>query len=184
MKTLLHLAAATTLMLATVVACGRKEDASKADGKAGETTTTSAAVAAKASCNMLTELGTCNEYRSGSSFGLEKSLCEGFHGKFANTACPTESQVGSCAMSDGEVKRYYGSKVAGEHGMTVAEAKADCESDLLKGKFTADANAASANVAANAAPAPAEEAKPAPAKPGAKAAAPKAAAAVVKSGKK
>lgn len=178
MKTALHLAAATTLMLATVIACGKKEDAAKADAKTGETTTTSATVAAKASCNMLTELGTCNEYRGGSSFGLEKSLCEGFHGKFASAACPTESQVGACTMSDGEVKRYYGSKVAGEHGMTVAEAKADCESDLLKGKFAADPNAAAANVAANAAP---EE--PAPAKPAGKPIAPKAAAAVVK-GKK
>jgi hypothetical protein len=39
-------------------------------------------------------------------------------------------------MSDGEVKRYYGSKIAGEHALTVDEARSDCESDAVKGKFT------------------------------------------------
>jgi hypothetical protein len=166
MHTALKLAAITTLMLAAVAACGRKEDA-KAGEKAGETSTTSASVGgAKASCDMLVELGTCNEYRNGTSFGLEKSLCEGFKGKFSNTGCRTEGQIGWCAMSDGEVKRYYGEKVAGDHALTVAEAKSDCESELVKGKFTADPAAA-------AAAAPAEEPKPAVkpvAKPAAKAA--------------
>jgi hypothetical protein len=40
-------------------------------------------------------------------------------------------------MSDGEVKRYYGSKVAGDHALSLDEARGDCESDLVKGKFTA-----------------------------------------------
>jgi hypothetical protein len=144
--TSLKLAVVTTVMLAAVVACGRKGDAKtdKAADKVGETTTTSANVA-KASCNMLTELGTCNEYQNGSSFGLEKSLCEGFKGKFANTGCSTEGQIGSCLMSEGEVKRYYGSKAAGDHALTVEEAKSDCESELVKGKFTPDPNAAAAN---------------------------------------
>jgi hypothetical protein len=140
MKTTLKLAAVTTLMLAAVVACSRKEEA-KAD-KPGETTITAAALAvggAKASCNMLAELGTCNEYKNGTTFSLEKSLCEGFHGKFANTGCSTDGQIGSCLMSEGEVKRYYGSKVAGDHALTVEEAKGDCESDVVKGKFTAGA---------------------------------------------
>ena len=64
--------------------------------------------------------------------------------------------------SEGEVKRYYGSKVAGEHALSLDEARGDCESELVKGKFTVDPNAASANGA------PAEEPKPAP-KPAAKA---------------
>ena len=160
--TTLKLAAVTTLMLAAVVACGRKDDA-KSD-KPGETTTTSASVAAKASCNMLTELGTCNEYRNGSGFGLEKSLCEGFHGKFANTGCSTDGQIGSCFMSEGEVKRYYGSKIAGDHALTLEEAKGDCESELVKGKFTADPNAAAAALP------PPEDPQPVVAKPAPKAA--------------
>src|SRR4051794_151516 len=130
MKTTLKLIAITALMLAAVVACGKK--AEKRD-QPGETTTTSAAVAAKASCNMLAELGTCNEYRSGTTFGLEKSLCEGFKGKFANTGCSPTGQIGACTMSDGEIKRYYGAKVAGDHALTIEEAKADCASESVKG---------------------------------------------------
>jgi hypothetical protein len=139
MKTLLKLAAVTSvtaLMLVAVAACGKKDDA-KAAEKAGETTTTSAAMtAAKASCNMVNELGTCNEYKAGTTFGLEKSLCEGFHGRFAHGGCSTEGQLGSCVMSDGEVKRYYASTIAGEHALTVDEARSDCASDAVKGKFT------------------------------------------------
>lgn len=143
MKTLLKLAAVTSvtaLMLVAVAACAKKGDDAKAADKPGETTTTSALVAAQASCNMVNELGTCNEYRAEgrgrASFGVEKSLCEGFHGKFAATGCSTEGQLGSCVMTDGEVKRYYGSKIAGEHALTADEAKSDCESDAVKGKFT------------------------------------------------
>ena len=143
MKTLLKLAAVTSvtaLMLVAVAACAKKGDDAKAADKPGETTTTSATVTAQASCNMVTELGTCNEYRAEgrgrATFGVEKSLCEGFHGKFAATGCSTEGQLGSCLMSDGEVKRYYGSTIAGEHALTVEEAKSDCASDAVKGKFT------------------------------------------------
>jgi hypothetical protein len=149
MKTLLKLVAVTSvtaLMLVAVAACAKKGDDGKASDKAdkadkaGEATTTSAVVTARASCNMVTELGTCNEYqateRGRAAFRVEKSLCEGFHGKFATTGCSTEGQLGSCVMSDGEVKRYYGSAIAGEHALTAAEAQSDCESDALKGKFS------------------------------------------------
>lgn len=170
--TMLGLAAVTALMLTAVVACGKKGDAGD---KPGETSTTAAAVSAKASCDMVAELGTCNEYRGAdgagqgagrTSFGLEKSLCGGFHGKFANAGCSTAGQVGSCLMSDGEVKRYYGSKIAGDHALTMDEAKGDCEGELLKGSFTVDPNAAAASVAAPELP----ETAPKPAKPAARAA--------------
>jgi hypothetical protein len=151
MKTPLTLAAITTLMLVAVVACTKKDDAkdesAKAD-KAGETTTSAAVIAklpTKASCNMLSELGTCNEYSQRPSFGVEKSLCESFHGKFANAGCSTEGQIGSCVMSGGEVKRYYGPKVAGDHALSIEEAKGDCESDVVKGEFTVDPSVAVAN---------------------------------------
>jgi hypothetical protein len=146
MKTVLKLAAVTSvtaLMLVAVAACAKKGDETKGSDKAGETTTTSALVGhatARASCNMVTELGTCNEYqaieRGHATFAVEKSLCEGFHGKFAAGGCSTEGQLGSCVMSDGEVKRYYGSTIAGEHALTVDEARTDCASDAVKGKFT------------------------------------------------
>ena len=137
MMTTLKLAAVTSLMLVAVIACGKKADSSDKPGQASTTSADTVRVSAKASCNMLAELGTCNEYRNGTSFGLEKSLCEGFHGKFSNAGCSTDAAIGSCTMSDGEVKRYYGPKLAGEHALTLAEAKGDCESDLVKGVFTA-----------------------------------------------
>lgn len=146
MKTLLKLAAVTSvtaLMLVAVAACAKKgDDSANAAEKPGQTTTTSAMVTALASCNMVTELGTCNEYRrpdrGRATFAVERSLCEGFHGRFAQTGCSTEGQLGSCVMTDGEVKRYYGSKIAGEHALTVDEAKTDCASDAVKGKFTSN----------------------------------------------
>jgi hypothetical protein len=144
MKTFLKLAAVTSvtaLMLVAVAACAKKGDDSRASDNAAETTTTSATVTAQASCTMVNELGTCHEYRAlgraSTTFGVEKSLCESSRGSFAATGCATDGQLGSCLMSDGEVKRYYGTKAAGEHALTVEEAKSDCASDAVKGKFTA-----------------------------------------------
>ena len=117
MKTTLTLVAVTALMLAAVVACSKKDD--KAD-KPSETSTTSATVVAKASCNMQSELATCNEYRTGTTLGFEKSLCESFKGKFANAGCSTDG------------------KVAGDHALTLEEAKRDCDSESVRGKFTVD----------------------------------------------
>jgi hypothetical protein len=156
MKNLAVIGFVTIGMLAAV-ACGKPSKGS--DDKAGETNTTSAGLgAAKASCDMSGEVGSCNEYRNGSTFGLEKSLCEGFKGKFSMTPCATTNQVGSCALTDGEVKRYYAG--SGLKGYSLEDAKSDCESELLKGKFTADP-AAAAKAAEPAPKAAAPAAKPA-----------------------
>jgi hypothetical protein len=161
MKNLLVIAAVTVGML-SAVACGKpaKQD------EASQTNTTSAAVGApKANCDMSAEVGSCNEYRNGTTFGLEKSLCEGFKGKFTlGGGCGAANQVGSCALSDGEVKRYYGAAI-GAHGFSVDEAKSDCESEILKGKFTADPNAAAAAAPKKDEPAPKAAAAKAGAKP-------------------
>lgn len=161
MKSLLTVAFVTAFMLAAV-ACGKPSK----DDAAGNTNTTAANVAgAKASCDMTAEVGSCNEYRSGTSFGLEKSLCESFKGKFsAGSGCATANQVGSCTMPDGEVKRYYGTSIGG-HGFSLEDAKENCESEILKGKFTADPNAAAAGAKKDEpAPKAAKPAKPAAAK--------------------
>lgn len=129
------IAAVTSLMLVAVAACGKKDDARASDG-VSRTSTTSASVTARASCSMISELGTCDEYRGGSTFGVEKSLCEGFHGKFATGGCLAEGRIGSCVVSEGELKRYYGAKAAGDHALSADEAKRDCESEPVKGKFT------------------------------------------------
>jgi hypothetical protein len=84
---------------------------------------------------MQTSLGTCNEYKAGSTFGLERTVCDGFKGKFGAGACPAEGRIGRCDMAGGETKRYY---AVGEHALTLADAKADCESDLVNGTFHAE----------------------------------------------
>ena len=134
--------AAVTVSMLAAVACGRP---SKDDARTGETRTTAASVsAAKASCDMTAELGSCNEYATGTTFSLEKSLCEGFKGKFSRTSCPTAGEIGRCMLSGGEVKRYYGVS-AKDRAYSAAEAKADCESELVKGQYVARGEATAAH---------------------------------------
>jgi len=129
-KSSLTVAAVTVGMLAAL-ACGKsKED------PIGPTTT-SAEVRALASCDTVTDQGTCTDYSSPSgSFGVERSLCRSAHGDFRLSACPSRGRVGTCVVADGEVKRYYEGR---EHGFTAETAKADCERDGsgVEGRFLA-----------------------------------------------
>lgn len=140
MKTALKLVALAALVLAAVAACGKKAESRERpnlNSLTSLTATTSGSLGvAKASCSMASELGTCNEYRNGTTFSLEKSLCESYKGTFARSGCSTEGQIASCEMSDGEIKSYYGTKVAGAHALSLEEAKGDCEGDIVKGTFT------------------------------------------------
>jgi hypothetical protein len=115
MKGIVAVGAISLAMLAAV-ACGKPgtEPTSKA-------TTMAASLGAKASCDTRPAQRTCSEFPDRQSFGVEKSLCEAMHGKFALGACPSSDQVGLCSLSDGETKRYYAPK-------SREEAKADCES--------------------------------------------------------
>lgn len=93
-----------------------------------------------ASCDMIAEVGSCNEWAK-LSMGLEKGLCTGLKGKFAEgtaAGCPTKSEIGSCALSGGEVRHYYGVAI-GPHGYTAPDAEKDCVSPEIGGKFTAAA---------------------------------------------
>ncbi len=132
--------AAVPAAMLLAVACGTRGTPTKADDKgAHETssaTVTSAALAPKASCDMVASLGTCNEYRSGTTFGLERSMCDGFKGKFTLASsgaalCPEQGRIGRCELAGGEVKRYYAA-------LSRADARADCESDLVRGTFTSE----------------------------------------------
>jgi len=93
-----------------------------------------------ASCDMIAEVGSCNEWAK-LSMGLEKGLCTGLKGKFAEGAaagCPSTNVVGRCDMADGEVRHYYG-VAAGAQGYTRPDAEKDCVSPEIGGKFTASA---------------------------------------------
>ncbi|MBX3199730.1 MAG: hypothetical protein KF894_16460 [Labilithrix sp.] len=127
-KSLVTVGAVTVAMLAAL-ACGRPKEE-----PLGATTTTSAAVRALASCDVVGQQGTCSDYSSVSgSFGVERALCRGARGDFRAGACPAAARVGSCVVADGEVKRYY----AGPRGFTAESAQADCEQSGLAGRFVA-----------------------------------------------
>ncbi len=122
--TFLGVASLTAAML-LAVACTRRDD------RAGSTNTTSAAVSARASCDTLASLGTCSEYQARASFGLERSMCDGFKGRFTSAACPESGRIARCELPSGEVKRYYAQ-------LTVVDAKADCQSELVRGRFVVE----------------------------------------------
>lgn len=126
MKAILSAAAVTTAML-VAVACARKDD----DRRPAEATITAASITPKASCDTIASLATCSEYRTGTTFGLERSICESHKGKFGTTACPTEGRLARCEMPRGEVKRYY-------RQLAISDAKADCESQLVHGTFVVE----------------------------------------------
>ena len=118
---------------AALVGTGCKKDG----GKAAPIASASADLGKRGpavSCNLLDQAGTCTEYRSGSS-PVEKSLCEGLKGRYGDSTCPGEGRVGSCAMGADEHKHYYKTFVE-LRSFTAEEAKADCESELIKGRYT------------------------------------------------
>jgi hypothetical protein len=124
-------------LLASAFGCGGK----KSDEGSGKTSTTAAsgASAGHTSCSVISAVGTCNEYAREDSLGLSKGLCEGFKGTYAQTPCPADNVTGTCALPNDEWKKYYVTKDFAA-SFSVDEAKKDCESDLLKGTFTAAAN--------------------------------------------
>jgi hypothetical protein len=137
-----------------LIGCGKKDG-----DKSESTNTTSSGGAVKASCDVISVAGTCSEYTKEDPLGLTKGLCEGFKGTYGNKPCPTDNLVGTCTMKDDEAKKYYVTKDEFA-SFSVDDAKKDCESDLLKGKFTASANppkkpVGSASGAASASGAPA-----------------------------
>lgn len=90
-----------------------------------------------ASCEMMAAVGSCTEWAK-LSMGLEKGLCQGLKGNFAEGAaagCPAANEIGRCAMADGETKHYYGT-TASPTGYTLADAERDCQSPELGGKFS------------------------------------------------
>jgi hypothetical protein len=87
------------------------------------------------SCDQAALLGMCMDYTR-TDILMHKTLCEGFKGKFAEAPCSNDRLVGSCALEDGDIKRYYEKLNAKDVGYTLEKAKENCEGEVLKGKFT------------------------------------------------
>jgi hypothetical protein len=87
------------------------------------------------SCDQAALLGMCMDYTR-TDIMMHKTLCEGFKGKFAEAPCSNDRLVGSCALEDGDMKRYYEKLNPKDVGYTLEKAKENCEGEVLKGKFT------------------------------------------------
>ena len=150
-------ALAFVLTALTLVACGKKDDAS------GSTSTTSAA-AKTGSCQKLANAGKCTEYsvKDDLTASIQKGGCEATSGTWSMTACPADKQFANCATSESKIFYYQGTQ-AKDAVIQVDEdfAKLDC--DLMSGKLavTAKPDAPVAS-AAPAATAPAATAKKQP----------------------
>lgn len=132
------MAAALLTMLAGVLAgvgCKKTEGQQQAGSEAG---VVDAAKPLKVleSCDQREGQGVCVDYTR-TDVGMHRTLCEGYKGKFAELPCPTDKLVGSCLLEDGEFKRYYEKDSPKAAGYTLEAAKTNCESEILKGKFTA-----------------------------------------------
>jgi hypothetical protein len=120
-----------------VLCCGCKKDPDKAAPIASASADL-ATRGPRASCNLLDQQGTCTELAKEQP--VEKTLCEGLRGRWSAAPCPAEGRVGTCEKEGGETKRYYKTFVE-LRSFTPEEAKADCESELIRGKFTGTASA-------------------------------------------
>ncbi len=145
---------ATTLVVFTLVACGKSD-------KTDSATTTAAAAKAPGgvigSCNVRKEASTCSEDTEKSDpMGLSKSLCSALKGVWSEGKCPQDALVGTCADKDGSTTYYYAD---GDAPRDLDSAKSSCEI-INEGKFTAIAKPATAatSTAAAAATAPSKPA--------------------------
>lgn len=130
------LVAVATLCAVAAMACGKRTD----ERSSATTTSSAVASAGHATCNMIPVAGKCDDYAREDPRGLTRSLCEGFKGAYSNAACPADGLVGTCALKGDDRKRYYVTKDA-LTSFTPEDARKDCESDLVQGKFTAVATA-------------------------------------------
>lgn len=125
----------------SATACGKKDGEAGGDGGGGG----GGGGAVKGSCETATK---CTEYtKGGMALDLAKGLCEGLKDPNHKSAwtdgkgCAKEKALGTCALSDGETYYYLPRTDADDiFGYSSADdAKKDCESELVKGKFTATA---------------------------------------------
>jgi hypothetical protein len=87
------------------------------------------------SCDQRIELGVCVDYTK-TDVRLHRALCEGYKGVFAEAPCSRERALGSCAMEDGEFKRYYEKAGTKGSGYTAEKARENCESEMIRGKYS------------------------------------------------
>lgn len=90
------------------------------------------------SCDQRDTRGVCLDYAQAGDASLHKTLCDSFKGHYAEAPCTAADRMGSCQVEVDEVKRYYGKTSSVDWVYTAETSKQDCESQLIRGKFSAN----------------------------------------------
>jgi hypothetical protein len=131
--------AASSALLVLLAACTKTEAPAVVSvaPDAGRDAQAAAPVKPLEHCNMIGSGGTCVEYTTKDEVGLRRKLCEEFKTTFAEGPCTRANLVGTCVLDGGQITNYYNRVASKDWGYTQETAQRRCESDLLKGKFTA-----------------------------------------------
>ena len=102
-----------------LIACSKEEASSGSLREAG--------ALRLGSCDRVTSVSTCSEYRLGGAGADEAqttAACAKLGGSFVYAECPNTTIVGACKLSTGEVRKFYS---GGNASYDPARAKKDCE---------------------------------------------------------
>lgn len=118
------------VLASVVVACGAtgcsRSNEAEAGAGAGASASAPALLARTASCDRITGMSVCSEY-SGAYLAQNEAVhsagCVKLGGTFVAAECPNTAVLGSCALSTGEVRKFYGS---GGAAYDVARAEKEC----------------------------------------------------------
>lgn len=111
-----------------VVAAGCRGSSSGPSGDAGAPDVASSLRIA--SCDRSGAAGTCSEYDGtylAQNENLAKTSCTRLGGTFVTAECPNMSIVGSCKLSSGESRKYYGT---GTSAYDAERGKKECETTM------------------------------------------------------
>ncbi|HVJ94617.1 MAG TPA: hypothetical protein VM580_32750 [Labilithrix sp.] len=114
-------------LLGAFAGCNRASDSRANDGGAPVTSVPPRGVA---SCDRGQSMGTCSEYGRtylAANELLLKSSCGKLGGTFVHAECPNTSVVGSCTLSTGEVRKFYGT---GSNAYVPERARSECETSF------------------------------------------------------
>jgi hypothetical protein len=120
--TLIRLVPALAALVLSDAGCTRRssDEASPSGADA------SAASARIASCDRVTSMSVCSEYAGAYLAQNEPYLstnCGKLAGTFVIAACPNTAVLGSCELSTGEMRRFYGS---GDSAYDAPRAEGEC----------------------------------------------------------
>jgi hypothetical protein len=117
------------------LACSRSDGAAT-DSSPASIDATAPSPSRTGSCDRVTAMSICSEY-SGAYLAQNEavlsSACAKLSGAFAGAECPNTSVLGSCALSTGEVRKFYAS---GGAAFDTAKAEKECTGPY-RGKWSA-----------------------------------------------